>query len=120
MFFAENLKRHVFVASRSVLENGVNVYSEPIDYFVSCYLTLPTSASARLEVSGTRYSGYMQLAGDPEYLKNIKKLDKVYVDVEPPTVTDPLATDADYVVHRIVTTPTCTTVLLRMLEENDG
>lgn len=117
MFFAENLKKKVYVAKRSVTESGVNVYGEPVEYRVSCYLTLPTSASARLEESGTRYTGYMQIVGDPEYLKDIKRFDRVYVDTPVPNPYNPLADDADYYVYRKETTPTCTTLVLWMVGE---
>lgn len=118
MFFAENLKRDVWIASRSVNDDGVSIYGTPVKYTVSCYTVLPTSASADLKESGTRYTGYMQLVGDPEYLKSIKRLDKVYVWEEPPQTNDQLASTADYIVHRIVVTPMCTTVVLRLLGDD--
>jgi hypothetical protein len=115
MFFADNLKRTIYVCPRSVNDDGVSVFGEPIEYQVNCYNVLPTSASADLVTVGTSYLEYMQVLGDPEYLRSIKALDKAYVNVEPPTTADPLAKSADFFVKGVVPFPNVTRVLLKSL-----
>lgn len=115
MFYAENIKRTVYVASRSVNENGVLVYSKPTAYDVSCYNILPTSASADLVNVGTSIFEYLQIVGDPDYLSNIKQFDRVYVDVLPPESYSRLASDADYIVHSKFDFPVSTRIILKKL-----
>lgn len=115
MFFAENLKKKFHVCSRSVNQDGVGVFAEPKEYRASCYNALPTSASADLVTVGTSYFEALQIQGDPDYLKNIRKFDKVYVGIEPPVVHDPLAKDANFYVKGITVYPNCTRILLRSL-----
>lgn len=115
MFFAENLKRTIYVASRSVNENGVFVYSQPTEYRVNCHNVLPTSASADLVTVGTSIFDYLQILGDPDYLSNIKQFDKVYVDVQPPAQSSSLAATADYIVESVIPYPTVTKITIRRL-----
>lgn len=119
MFFADNLKRTIYVCPRTVNDDGVSIFGEPIAYQVNCHNVLPTSASADLVTVGTSYLEYMQVLGDPEYLRSIKALDKVYVNVAPPETADPLAKTADFFVKGVVPFPQVTRVLLRMLTVED-
>lgn len=120
MFFAENLKRTIYVCPRTVNDDGVSVFGKPIEYRVNCLNVLPTSASADLVTVGTSYLEYMQVLGDPEYLRPIKALDKVYVNVEPPVTDDPLAKTADFYVKGVVPYPQVTRVLLKTLTVEEG
>lgn len=121
MFFPENLKRSIHVASRSVNESGVQIYGEPKEYEVNCQNVLPTSASAELETFGTSVDSLYQIVGDSDYLKDIKEFDRVYVDVEPPSEVDPLAAKADYTVYRPPCRfPNVTTVYLKRLKPSNG
>lgn len=115
MFFADNLKRSIYVASRSVNVDGVSVYAQPNEYRVNCYNVLPTSASADLVTVGTSYFDYLQILGDPEYLKDIKRLDKVYVNAPVPEPFSQLAKDADFIVKGIVPFPNATRIILKSL-----
>jgi hypothetical protein len=115
MFFAENLKRTFHVCPRSVNSDGVGVFDKPIEYRASCYNALPTSASADLVTVGTSYFEALQIQGDPEYLRNIRPFDKVYVGIEPPVVHDPLAKGANFYVKGVTEYPNCTRILLRSL-----
>lgn len=96
--FSERLKRSIYVAHRTVNENGVFVYSEPVEYRVNCYNVLPNSASADLATIGTSISDVLQIVGPPDYLTDIQPFDRVYVNNPVPETTDPLAKGADYVV----------------------
>lgn len=121
MFFSENLKRTIYVASQAVNAAGVQIYGEPKEYRVNCQNVLPTSASAELGIFGTSVDFSYQVLGDPEYLKDIKEFDKVYVDVKPPEKADPLARTADYVVARPpVNYPNVTSLYLKRLTVEDG
>lgn len=121
MFFPERLKRTVYVCHRSVNDDGVFIYSEPIAYRVNCQSALPNGASADLNTVGTSCFNEMQILGDPTYLKDIKAFDKVYVNVEPPEQTDALAKTADYVVSKTpVIYPNCTKIRLRSTVTEDG
>ena len=115
MFFAENLKRSVYVASRSVNNDGVSIYAPPVEYRVNCHNVLPTSASASLVTAGTSFFDYQQILADPDYVKDIRPLDKVYVYVTPPDTTDQLARTADYYVKGVTPYPTVTRILLQIL-----
>lgn len=120
--FAEDLMKTIYVAKHDVNEDGVIVYDCPVEYNVSCYNALPTSASADLVNFGTSFSSYYQIIGDPEQLADITELDRVYVDVPVPDTHDPLASTADYIVKGIVRYPVSTKIALRSLTlgENDG
>lgn len=113
--FVEDLMRTIYVAKHSVNDDGVLMYDCPVEYNVSCYNALPTSASADLVNFGTSFSGYYQILGDPEYLSPIREFDRVYVDVPIPTQHDKLASGADYVVKGIVRYPMSTKIGLRSL-----
>lgn len=116
MQFAGNLKRTVYVASQSVNANGVQVYAEPKAYRVNCLNVLPTSASAELETFGTSVDSNYQIVGDPGYLAEIKRLDRLYIDTVPPSEYDPLAQGADYVVDAPPTvTPNVKRIALKRL-----
>ena len=110
MPFAENLKRTIYIAHRSVNENGVSVYDE---YRVSCNNVLPTTASADLNRVGTSYFERLYVVGDPEYLADVKRLDKVYVYAELPEDNDPLASGADFFVKAILDFPMCTRMVIQ-------
>lgn len=113
MPFAENLKRTIYIAHRSVNENGVSVYDEPVEYRVSCNNVLPTTASADLNKVGTSYFERLYVVGDPEYLADVKRLDKVYVYAELPEDNDPLASGADFFVKAILDFPMCTRMVIQ-------
>ena len=120
MPFAENLKRRIYIAHRSVNEDGVSVYSEPEEYDVSCNNVLPTTTSADLTKVGTSYFERLYVVGDPVYLADVKQLDKVYVFVEPPDTYDPLAQTADFFVKGILDFPMCTRMILQQVTANES
>lgn len=119
MPFAENLKRTIYIAHRSVNENGVSVYDEPVEYRVSCNNVLPTTTSADLTKVGTSYFERLYVVGEPEYLADVKQLDKVYVYAELPEQPDPLARTADFFVKGILDFPMCTRMILQQITSNE-
>lgn len=119
MPFAEFAKRTVYVAHKSVNNNGVMVYSEPVEYRISCNNVLPTSTSADLIKIGTSFSEILYAVGDPEYLKEIKEFDRVYVFAKPSATFDPLAQTADFYVDSVLDFPQCTRLILVHLD-TDG
>jgi len=87
-----------------------------VKYRVNCYNHLPASARVDVDRIGSSYSEYMQIVGDPKYLKDIYALDKVYVEVEPPLFHNTMAKTADFEVQGIPAKfPTTTKILLKRL-----
>ena len=119
MPFAENLKRKIYIAHRSVNEDGVSIYSEPEEYDVSCNNVLPTTTSADLTKVGTSYFERLYVVGEPSYLADVKQLDKVYVYADVPDIPDPLARTADFFVKGILDFPMCTRMILQQITSNE-
>lgn len=83
---------------------------------MNCYNHLPLPLKPMLIGSALVTSEYMQIVGNPEYLKDIYALDKVYVEVEPPLNHNAMAKTADFVVQGIPAKfPTTTKILLKRL-----
>lgn len=111
MFYKQDFKMPIYVAKRSVNENKIEIYDTPVRYDVNI-VTLPTSPGADLIQIGTSDKEIARFVADNDYVKDIKKLDRVYVYVDPPTDVDILAEEADFFVKRIIRTPMNTRVFL--------
>lgn len=116
MYFANVLKKPIYVCSYYTNDDGIAQYLPPVKYEVNCFNTNPASARADVAQIGSSYSEYKQIVGDSKYLAKIKELDVVYVDVEPPITHNALAKTADYVVQGApARLPVSTKIMLKRL-----
>ena len=94
--FAENLKRPLWIASGSVT-GGVRQFGTPVLHKWN-WRTLSTTVG--MMVFGPNYMDYRRAITSADEVMNVKRLDRVWMDVEPPE-NDPLATTADFFVSGI-------------------
>jgi len=92
VFLAENLKRPVWVAS-GTMTDGVLQFDTPVLYNWN-WRTL--SSSVDIMAFGPSYVDHRRAVMSNDDIDNIKRLDKVWMDVTPSDPTDVFAQDADF------------------------
>ena len=117
MFFADRLKKTIYVAHMDDSTRPVTYKLESTPYRVNC---LPTTADADVKAYGIGYSHRLRVTCDKTYASRIKEFDLVYVDSMPgivydesgEVVEDVFAADADYVVESKLDGLNGTTIVL--------
>ena len=92
VFMAENLKRPLWIAPGEV-SNGIRQFDTPVLYNWG-WRTM--SSSADIMAFGPKYMDYRKAAVDNAQIDNIKRFDRVWMDVTPSDLTDTLGSDADF------------------------
>jgi hypothetical protein len=95
--FAENLKRPLWVA-QGAMENGVRVYGTPV---LHRWNWQPMRSDADIKAFGPAFVDYRKAVMANKELDNIKRFDRVWMDVEPSNPADPFASDADFFVYSV-------------------
>lgn len=90
-------KRLLYLCKRYT-ENNVSLYKEPIPLYVNYE---PVSNSVQMLDVGNIYNTNMQITADVGVGKLFTEGDKCYVKVAPPSESDKLAKEADYIVYSI-------------------
>lgn len=94
---AENLKRPVWIASGASV-SGVRQFDEPV-LFNWNWRSL--SSNVDMMAFGPDYMDYRKAVVSNDELDNIKRLDKVWMDVTPSDSSDTLASDADFYIASV-------------------
>ena len=117
VFMAESLKRTLWIAPSTII-NGVRYNNPPVKYNWGWH---PARSDADLKAFGPEYVNYRRAIIDASSLDNIKVFDRVWMDVTPSSMTDPLAADADFFVHSIdIGAGSVAQVMFRRLSPDGG
>lgn len=95
--FAQTLKRSVWVASGSMVD-GIRQFDRPVEHRWSWR---GLSSGADMLAFGPSYMDYRKASTMNRDVDNIKRLDKVWMDLTPADPNDPLASDADFYVSAV-------------------
>lgn len=110
----EDFKREIYVA-RCDVDDNVHVFDPPVRFLVDCK---PTDSKSDAIAFGINYTNFQRIITDIDTGSEFFELDKVWVDVKPPTEWDRLAQTADYIVYSVLPKHGTVQILLRKANSN--
>lgn len=96
--FAVKAKRPVWVAAQVENEDGPLTYGRPTRYL---WNWRSLNSSVDIAAFGPSYIDYRRAVAPTTEVNGVKRLDRVWLEREPTTFDDPLASDADFYVYGI-------------------
>ena len=115
--FAQNTKRPMWVAAGTVAANGVRTFGTPTLYH---WNWRGLSSNADMSAFGPEYLDYRVAVTTVAEAESVSRLDRVWLDAQPPSEDDPMATTADFYIVGVVSSPSGTAQVTFKRLNTDG